>query len=559
MRNKKLRAVLIISLIIISGFVAAQLLNPGAPLPAEFFPPNAIVYWETANLKEFLVWWKNSTLKNDWQITDNYKTFQNSRLFLRLQERIDGFSKDKINFSLDNLIKLAGKRSALAVYDIGDLKALAVTELSQADASLTELWIQRSKFKEKTFGTHKYYVEPEEGKLAFAYAKPYLVISTESGLLEQFLQNTAEQGETTTLSDSEKWTACRPENLPLSLFSIYLDQETLNSNRYFKKYWIHQNAKEFSSIRSVWIDFLAEPHGLIEHRYFALTDEKPAPAESQTIEWAEPFRKLTADYLSIEPSPDPVTVAESTLKMLNRFPEAQKETSYPPPYSASYTRASEAEIKNPYLVNINDPVLQPADVQILQVEQPKALASLLASAKPAASIKLRTPIWDKDGLFLSFQETQALLLENFDSLPQEQFLDQLKSYFLLLASGGENGAVWIQKPNGTYSLHSLNTIHVKLQKPWVILSTNENDLNKTAAVLPTQATAPQSSLVEIDWQKGRWKYSRLMKRLDYGTYKGTEPFFFSENLDSLFNALYSIKKSTIEKSDHKEVVHYEVQ
>jgi hypothetical protein len=46
--------------------------------------------------------------------------------------------------------------------------------------------------------------------------------------------------------------------------------------------------------------------------------------------------------------------------------------------------------------------------------------------------------------------------------------------------------------------------------------------------------------------------------LDYGAYKGTEPFFFSENLNSLFGALYPIKKSTIEKSDGKEVVHYEI-
>jgi hypothetical protein len=203
-------------------------------------------------------------------------------------------------------------------------------------------------------------------------------------------------------------------------------------------------------------------------------------------------------------------------------------------------------------------VLQPADLQILQVAQPEVITSLLTSAKPAAAIELKTPIWDKDGLFLNFQETQIVLLENFDSLEQQQLLDQLRSYFLLLSSAGDNGAVWIDKGNGVQALQSLNPIYVKFQRPWVVLSNNENDLNKTVSALPPQISSLKSSLVEIDWEKGRWKYSRLMRRLDYGTYKGTEPFFFSENLNSLFGALYSIKKSTIEKSDGKEVVHYEI-
>ena len=557
MKNKKLRAAVILGLLVISGIVAAQLMDPGTPSPAEFFPANAIVYWESPNLKEFFIWWKNSSMKSDWQKTDNYKIFQNSRLYLRLQERINDFAGEKVQFSLDNLIKLSGKRSALAVYDIGELKVLAATEISQADASLTELWIARAKFKERNFGGQTYYIDPDEGKLSFAYSKPFLVISTESALLEEFLTNATKQNGAPTLARTEKWKACHPEKTAPSLFSIYLDQETLNSNRYFKKYWIHQNAKEFSKIRSAWIDFLAERNGLIEHRYFALS-ENGTPGNLQASDWAKPFRNLTADYLSIQPLPDPDSVSESILKMLNRFPEDQKEISYPPAFSASFERASQAELKSPYLVHIDAPVLQPADVQILQAEQPKVLASLLTSSKPTASITLRTPIWDKDGLFLHFQETQILLLENFDSLQQQDLLDQLQSYFLLLASAGENGAVWSRNNNGTHTLHSLNPIYVKFQKPWVIISNNETDLNKSAAILPAQLSTPQSSFVEIDWEKGRWKYSRLMRRLDHGSYSGEEPLFFSGNLDSLFKALYSIKKSTIEKSENEEVVHYEV-
>jgi hypothetical protein len=559
MKNKKLRNALIFALIAISGYVAAQLLSPAAPSPSELFPPNALVYWETPNLREFLIWWKNSELKSNWQTTDNYKTFENSRLYLKLQDRINSFTKQKLEFTLDNLIKLSGKRSALAVYDIGELKTVAVTELSEADATVTELWAAKAKFKEGNFGIQKYYIEPEEGKLSFAYSKPFLIISTDSVLLETFITNNQNKEGAVTLAQTEKWKACRFETAPLPLFSIYADQESLNENRYFKKYWVHKNAKDFSPIRSVWIDFLAEPKGLIEHRYFAFAEPSQNSAANDSIikDWADQFRKLSADLIEIESSPAPEKVSATILKMLNRFPNSQKEASYPQPYSASFEKANEAELKSPYLVRVDAPIIQSANVQVLQIDQPQTLTTMFTSCKPEAWINLRTPIWDKDGLFVHFQQTQILLLGNYDSLQQQDFLDQLRSYFLLLTSAGENGASWSQK-DGTYTLYSLNPLYVKFQKPWIIVSNNANELNNASAVLPHQLEAPHSSLVEIDWEKGRWKYSRLMRRLDYGAYRGDEPLLFSENLDSLFKALYPIKKSTIEKSENKETVRYEV-
>src|SRR5262245_26914206 len=235
------RNLLFMAVAIVAGFAVAQILTPTTPAPAQLFPQGALVYWETSNLKDFLVWWKNSDIKKDWEKSTNYSVFENSRLFLRLKERISDFEKDKYQFSLDNLIKLAGKRSAVAIYDIGELKVLAVTEASQADAALTELWISRSKFNEKKFNNQVYYAEPQEGKLVFAYAKPFFVVSTESGLLEQFLTNVSSTDQQLTLGESENFKACFPQNQTPSLFSIFVDQDSLNQNRYFKKYWIHQN------------------------------------------------------------------------------------------------------------------------------------------------------------------------------------------------------------------------------------------------------------------------------------------------------------------------------
>jgi hypothetical protein len=549
------RNLLFMAVAVVAGFAVAQILTPSTPKPAELFPQGALVYWETSNLKDFLVWWKNSDIKNDWEKSTNYHVFENSRLYLRLKERINDFEKDKFQFSLDNLIKLAGKKSAVAIYDIGELKILAVTETSQADSALTELWIARNKFTEKKFNNQIYYAEPQEGKLVFAYAKPFFVVSTESGLLEQFLTNINAAEPELTLGRSDKFQASHPQNETPSLFSIFVDQESLNQNRYFKKYWIHQNVKELTPIRSAWIDFVAEPTGLTEQRHFAFTNGNPNNSGKQDLTKA--FQQLNADFLAIEPNPDPQQSAEAILKLLNKFPDKQKQTSYPPAYAGSFERALEAEAKSPYLVRIDDPIKQPAGLKILENDQPAQLASLLSAIKPTVRIRLSTPIWDNDGLFLRFQDTQILMLQNYDGLKQEDLLNQLQAYSVLLSSAGNNGATWVQR-SGSYELHSFIPIYVRFQKPWVIISNSEMELNSATAALPSHPVSLTTSFVAINWEKSRWKYSRIMRRLDYGMYRGDEPFFFSENLESLFQALYSIKESTIETDGATETVHYEI-
>jgi hypothetical protein len=551
------RNLLFMAVVIIAGFAVAQILTPSTPAPSQLFPQGALVYWETSNLKDFLGWWKNSDIKKDWEKSTNYRVFENSRLYLRLKERISDFEKDKYQFSLENLIKLAGKRSAVAIYDIGELKILAVTETSQADAALNELWISRNKFTEKKFNNQVYYAEPQEGKLVFAYAKPFFVVSTESGLLEQFLTNVTAADQQLTLGQSEKFKACYPQNGTPSLFSIFIDQESLNQNRYFKKYWIHQNVKDLTVIRSGWIDFVAEPSGLSEQRHFALSNSHADSNTASTQDLSKLFKQLNADFLSIEPNPDPEQSAEAILKLLNQFPDRQKQTSYPPAYAGSFERALEAEAKSPYLVRIDDPIKQPSGLKILENDQPAKLASLLSALKPTVRIRLTTPIWDNDGLFMRFQDTQIVSLQNYDALKQEELLNQLQEYSVLLSSAGNNGASWINN-NGSYELHSLIPIYVRFRKPWIVISNSQSELNSASAVLPSPALSVTTSFVAINWEKSRWKYSRLMRRLDYGMYKGDVPFFFSENLDSLFQALYSIKESTIETDGTTETVHYEI-
>ncbi len=256
------------------------------PQPAAFFPEGALVYAEAKDLEGLLQWWKSSEVKSDWESSANYEQFQNSRLYLKLKDRFKKWgSGGNFSFTLDNLIQASGSRSGMAIYDIGELKAIAATRLPFTKAKTTEIWLAKSRFQEKTTGNQTYYVEPRQGTLAFAYAEPYLILSTEETLLTKALSNLSAPSQT--LEQSQKWQ--RFPNKTESDISLFLDQEALQQNRYFQKYWIHKNVRDFASIQAVWIDLVVEPNAIVEHRYFAGADQRCPCGQSQRTQLDRTF------------------------------------------------------------------------------------------------------------------------------------------------------------------------------------------------------------------------------------------------------------------------------
>jgi hypothetical protein len=206
---------------------------------------------------------------------------------------------------------------------------------------------------------------------------------------------------------------------------------------------------------------------------------------------------------------------------------------------------------------IDEPILRPAAESLMQANQADQLSEMLNAAKPLAEIQLAYPLWDDRALFVQFPQTMVLQLGQFEGLDQEKFLSAIREYFILLFSTHDSEPGWVPGQNGEYVLQSWNRIYVRFQNPWILISSREGDFHQTAQALPSNPPAPTGSYRETDWKNGRWKYSRLMRRLDYGSYHGDEPLFFSENLDSLLYCLEPVKKSSILRTGPTETVRYE--
>lgn len=557
MRNKRLTGIAIsLAIAVMTGLAIAQLTEP-APSPAPLFPQGALVYAESRDLKQLLDWWADSETKSRWEETSNYTAFQNSRLYQRLDERLSEFGKGQFAFTLENLREITGTRSAIALYDIGELKAVAVTRVGFTEAAASELWASRIHLKQRKSGNQNYYVEPKEGKLAFAFAKPYLVVASEEALLLDVLKAMKDPQPSGRLVQSEKWQQLAARQPATNgIITLYLDQENLTSNNYFESYWLPQNFEELKPIQAAWINVEVQDGAIVEHRYFV--QDAPAQTLADAADYLKPFESVHRESLVLTAGPSSHAAADRICRLFNRLPEGEPAAGAPPVYSAAAERVSKAEARSSYLEKIDEPILTPAADKLLHLDQNEKIAGLLEAAAPAAEIRFAYPLWDDRALFVQFPESIALQLGRFDALNQQQLLDVLLEYFRTLHSTQDQGARWIDRGNGEYALDALLPVFVKFKNPWVAISTRNQEFQQLVQALPATPTAPAASYAEFEMDKARWKYSRLMKRLDAGAYSGDSPLFFSDNLDGLIQTSEPVKRTSILRNSGEEIIRYEL-
>ncbi len=127
------------------GRAAYQAAQPPQPPLSKYVPAGALLYLEAKDFSSLLEDWNSSAEKKQWIMTSNYEVFSRSRLFLRLKGVSDQFAA-AAGFSpnMNFLSQVAGTRSALALYDIGNLEFLYVTYLPSAKSVQTTLWQTRA-------------------------------------------------------------------------------------------------------------------------------------------------------------------------------------------------------------------------------------------------------------------------------------------------------------------------------------------------------------------------------------------------------------------------------
>jgi len=245
---------------------------------AGVMPRGAMVYVQASDLSALMKTWLGSPVRTQFYDSASFAAFQKSHVYLKLQDRKKDF-ETAIGVGLDEkrLAELAGRASAVSIYDIGKLELVFVTEVPRTRAVASALFKQAPQFQERSANGTSYYVRDvttDGGRLnqqfCFAYVEGMLIVTTTEGLMIRAVANAKAAGADSLSSDvvalAEQATGFAAHDV-----TMWLDQARLNRNRYFDNYWIHHNAEDaLANIESGLIDLRITREGMNEQRWFKM-------------------------------------------------------------------------------------------------------------------------------------------------------------------------------------------------------------------------------------------------------------------------------------------------
>ena len=287
---------------------------PARPLSA-WMPSGALLYIDSPDFAGLLRDWNTSHEKQLWLKSDNYEVFSRSRLFGRLgdaQHEFAGAAGRQPDMQF--LSQIAGKQSALAIYDIGKLEFVYITHMPNAQAAQTGLMQSRSDFEARKVGDAIFYVRTAKSAdngsgdssgtprtVAFATSGDYLLLATREDLLAGALALIGNQNQQPLSKDGWFSDAIQTSAKPGDLRMV-LDLSRLVPSPYFRSYWVQQNITEIGHYRAAISD-LYLTHGEFHEERVLL----PKSPESANVEQAD-----LAELGSLVPSDAGFYRAEST-------------------------------------------------------------------------------------------------------------------------------------------------------------------------------------------------------------------------------------------------------
>lgn len=272
--------------------VAQNAAPPPSPLP--HFPPGAMLALDARDLGQLIKEWNASQAKKDWLASDAYRQFAVSRLAQRLQEAQQEFADaGKTPIDMQLLEQLAGDRSALALYNPGDLEFLLVTRMPEARFAASFFGRQRAALSPRTAAGTQYFVATNPSSrrvVAFAIRGEWVIAGTTESLVAQCLQRMA--ANTANGLASEEWfsrasqTAGTPGELRMAA-----NLDALYNSPHFRSYWVHRNRAELQSYSASISDLDRRANEWTERRVLT-RKQAAAPAPVNAALWPSLLRAV---------------------------------------------------------------------------------------------------------------------------------------------------------------------------------------------------------------------------------------------------------------------------
>ena len=551
-----------------AGVALESALTPAKSMAA-WMPSGAQLYFESPDFAGLLHDWNSSPEKQLWLKSDNYEVFSRSRLFGRFsdaQGEFAGAAGQQPDMAFLN--QIAGKESALALYDIGKLEFLYITHMPNAQATQTGLMQSRNDFEMRKVGDAVFYVRSSnravpgsgdqsgpERTVAFAASGDYLLLATREDLLAgalALMQNQNEQA-----LDKDEWfaeitqTSSKSGEGPGDLRMV-LDLSRLVSSPYFRSYWVQQNITDMSHYRAAISDLYRTRGEFHEERVMLPKSPESAKAEQSDLGQIKQLVPEDAGFYRAESAPGVERVLETIdTRLLSRE-------------TADYTdrEAAPPEVDSVALAGGEDDLETRIDAPPAAV-QPKGaeladLRGLLEAEQPDAMLVVEKSNSQSDGVFVGYHS--AVVLESakpWSASDVEAAIDQALGLHL---TAGVLGIEWKQsgEMQTYFALDGIASLAFAIDGRYCMIGDDAEMLNAMMQKAGAAKSSSGQSLVMLsgfNHQAERENFARATHLMDgaganagadaNGEGSGDAPQFFSRNVASLSRTFVAMRSEQV--------------
>ncbi|HET6177371.1 MAG TPA: hypothetical protein VFE61_10590 [Candidatus Sulfotelmatobacter sp.] len=533
------------------GWAAYRAVAPPATPMSKFVPAGPLLYLEAKDFSSLLSAWNSSPQKGQWLRSSSYEVFSRSRLFLRLNGASDQFAAAAgLPPDMNFLSQVAGQRSALAIYDIGNMQFLYITYLPSAKAMETTLWQTRAKFEPRTAGGVNFYLrrDPESKReVAFAVSGDYLLLATREDLMAGALQLISGKQDRTI--ESEQWfaqsTSAAPQPGDLRLV---LDLEKLVPNGYFRTYWVQQNITDLKQYSAAVSDLFRSDKQYREERVLL---RKKDPDQS-----ASPAGRSAAADLSCL-VPDDAGVYEAMANPTSDASFALIETKLlaphlgPAPASQIAPQVQLTSGEQGGGSDLETRIDQSPAVQPQALQPISALKDLLDKTPLLASLQLQSTARDQAGVFIRIHS--AVVLAAAADWNESTVQSALTDFIRPGLTAAQFGVAW-QPKSGYSQLDGLWPLAASVRGKYLLISDDPALLESLLANLTRKSDRPPADLLAgFNHQREHGNFVRFTGLIDRPNTlsdnqqnPNSEPQFFSGNMASLSSTLAAVSSEKIE-------------
>lgn len=517
---------------------------------SKYVPAGPLLYLEAKDFSSLLNDWNSSPQRRQWIQSSNYEVFSRSRLFLRLKGARDQFAvAADLPPDMDFLSQIAGERSALALYDIGNLQFLYITHLPSAKSMQTTLWQTRARFEPRNAGGVNFYLrrDPESKReVAFAVSGDYLLLATREDLLAGALRLISGKPDRTVESE-QWWSQSTASAANTGDLRMVFDMEKVVPNGYFRTYWVQQNITDLSQYSAAVTDLFRSDREYREERVLIRKKEpeQPTSAEGQAAV-ADAVRLVPADagiyVATANPSSDQCFALLETKLLAPHLGAAPPSRIAPQVQltSGEHGAASDLETR-----------IDQAPVEQAAQQSAPALKQLLDETRVEAWLKVQSTAREKSGVFV--RSHTAVVLVAASDWNEAEVKSALTDFVQPPMTASKLGLTW-QQNSGYSELDGLWPLVMSAHGKYLLLSDDAALMESMLANFARRSDRkPADFLAGFNHQHERANFAKFTGLIDRPAgdvpqvqNMEREPQFFSENMGSLSRTLAAVTAERVE-------------